>query len=81
MIYASGKIFLKSDMGFVFQKSYTESLSKKWYVASTLPIYTHSQAPHREQHADMQKADQKGAGLQAAESVGWGYETHFRQSA
>ena len=37
-------------MGFVFQKSYTESLSKKWYVASTLPIYTHSQAPHREQH-------------------------------
>ena len=31
-------------MGFVFQKSYTESLFKKWYVTSTYSIYTHTQA-------------------------------------
>ena len=63
-------------MGFVFQKSYERSLSKKWYVASTLPIYTHSQAPSsRAAYADMQKADQKGAGLHPAESVGWGYDS------
>ena len=31
-------------MGFVFRKSYTESLFKKWYVTSTYPIYTHTQA-------------------------------------
>ena len=31
-------------MGFVFRKSYTESLFKKWYVTSTHSIYTHTQA-------------------------------------
>ena len=30
-------------MGFVFQKSYEQSLSKKWYVTSMPPICTHTQ--------------------------------------
>ena len=29
-------------MGFVFQKSYEQSLSKKWYVTSMPPICTHT---------------------------------------
>ena len=64
-------------MGFVFQKSYTESLFKKWYVASTLPIYTHSQAPHREQHMPICKMQtiKEQTGLHSAESVGWGYDS------
>ena len=68
--------FLKTRHGFCFSEIlYGISLQKVVCSQHSPHIHPLASPSSRAAYADMQKADQKGAGLHPAESVGWGYDS------